>query len=237
MHIIFHFPQTYSDCYATSLFHSLYYIRCVCGPTEPYFDQENAVQVTGVDVDVEVGNVGGTIVNISGSGFGNDPSAVTVVFGNLNAEVQTVEDGNITVVSPVGPVSGGAVVYTCGNPKRNCHLGRWVFYQIPNRGLLGQDSLSNQIAYISVSNDSLSCYGGLNSGIGGCEGFAYTGEAGVEGRSEGLEFRYPKGQMPYIGGKGGFGNQTDISWEKWYVTASPKDIISIDDEGAVKNVN
>ena len=40
---------------------------------------------------------------------GNDPSAVTVVFGNLNAEVQTVEDGNITVVTPVYPVSGGAV--------------------------------------------------------------------------------------------------------------------------------
>ena len=36
----------------------------VCASTEQ-LDQENAVQVTGVDVDVEVGNVGGTIVNIS----------------------------------------------------------------------------------------------------------------------------------------------------------------------------
>ena len=40
--------------------------------------------------------------------------------------------------------------------------------------------------------------------------------------------------MPYFG-KGGFSNQSDISWEKWHVAASPKDIISVDDEGAVED--
>ena len=34
----------------------------MCGPYRTILRQENAVQVTGVDVDVEVGNVGGTIV-------------------------------------------------------------------------------------------------------------------------------------------------------------------------------
>ena len=97
---------------------------------------------------------------------------------------------------------------------------------------MGQDSLSNQIAYISVSNDSLSCYGGLNSGIGGCEGFAYTGEAGVEGRSEGLEFRYPKCHMPYRW-KGRFWKPDRYILGKMVRHSITQEHL-IDDEGAVE---
>ena len=134
---------------------SIIFAACAA-PTEPYFDQEGAVQVTGVDVDVEVGNVGGTIVNISGSGFGNDPNAVTVVFGNLNAEIQTVEDGNITVVSPVGPVSGGPVDIRVGTQKGIAILEDGFSYQIPNRGLLGPNARHCSVSPGFLTNSACS---------------------------------------------------------------------------------
>ena len=45
-----------------------------------------------------------------------------------------------------------------------------------------------------------------------CETFALTGEAGIEGRAEGLEIVYPGAETPYGLGKSGFSNDTSISW-------------------------
>ena len=52
----------------------------------PYYEKDGLVTIDGIDVSVEQGNVGGQIVNISGSGFGAEPSQVSVVFGNFTPE-------------------------------------------------------------------------------------------------------------------------------------------------------
>ena len=65
--------------------------------------------VTGLSVDSEPGNVGGQVATLSGSGFGDDPGGVTVVFGANNAELLSVSDSSIELVIPRGPLEGGAV--------------------------------------------------------------------------------------------------------------------------------
>jgi hypothetical protein len=201
-----------------------------------YYSQEAQVTVSGLDVTEEYGNVGGEVVSISGSGFGNDILGITVQFGNQNAKVLSIDDFTIMVLTPSGPISGGAVDVKVGNMQGQDSLVGGYSYIIPGMGLEGTADLSNQIAYVAISNDTLSCYGGIHSGIGGCESFAYTGETGIEGRSEGLEFAYPKQYTPFFGGKGGFSTQHDISWEKWSLSSDPFGVVSFDEENNVEDL-
>lgn len=206
----------------------------------PYYEADNAVSVAGVDIDAQLGNIGGQELTITGSGFGTDMSAVSVLFGNQNATILEVTDTTIRVITPAGPVNGGAVDVRVGTPNGQSELSSGFTYKIPGNGISGtgdegtDGSLSQQLAYVAITNDGLSCYGGIhNDEIGGCDGFAYTGMMGIEGRSEGLEFMYPKGHMPHFGGKGGFASMTDISWEQWSVTSNPKDVVGFDDENNI----
>ena len=208
--------------------------------TTPYYASENAVTVSSVDIDHQMGNIGGLELIVTGSGFGEDMDLVTVMFGNQNATILEVTDSTITVVTPRGPVKGGKVDVRVGTPSGQAELSNAFSYNIPGNGIAGTansaevDALSKQIAYLAISNDALSCYGGVhNTDVGGCDGFAYTGMMGVEGRAEGLEFIYPKAHMPNFGGKGGFASMTDISWEKWYITSDPKDVVAFDDENSI----
>lgn len=222
-----------------------------CGTsTSPYYAQEGKVSVSSVLPQMELGNVGGEELVISGSGFGTDPAKATVQIGNQNAEILSIDDGSITVVTPRGPLTGGAVDVAVGNADGQGRIVGGYTYAVPGNGLaalndggLNSDATSTkQIAYISISNDSLSCYGGLDYpladelGAGFCGDFAYTGSAGIEGRSEALEFVYPRGHTPYFQGKGGFSSAYDISWEEWSLQSPPQDVITFDDEGNVEDM-
>ena len=113
---------------------SVVVLACSTG-TESYYAQEGMVSISGVDVDAEDGNVGGTTVNIIGKGFGTDPMQVTVLFGNHNAKVVSVDDTNLTVVSPVGPVSGGLVDIKVGTAEGQFILAKSYAYKLPGNVL------------------------------------------------------------------------------------------------------
>ncbi|MEC7987101.1 MAG: IPT/TIG domain-containing protein, partial [Myxococcota bacterium] len=224
----------------------------------PYYDDINSVSVAAVDIVEETGNMGGNIVVVNGSGFGTDPKAITVMFGNQNAEVLEVSDNLVRVVSPAGPVRGGAVDIRVGTAQGQASLANAYSYRVPGNGIfvtgtvdgapavspdggatVGEGSyyLDEQIAYVSISNDSFSCYGGIhNEQVGGCDGFAYTGMMGIEGRAEGLEFIYPRGNTPHFGGKGGFASMTDVSWKEWSIKALPEEVVGFDDESALDSL-
>jgi hypothetical protein len=210
-----------------------------CETRVPYYDAENLVSIDGLSIESQMGNISGEIVEISGSGFGEDPYGVTVMFGHQNGEVLDVTDSLLSVTVPHGPVSGGAVDVRVGNANGQANLDEGYSYNIPGNGMeavWGTVNSENQIAYVSVSNDMMSCYGGTGTGEElGCTSFALTGNAGIEGRSEVLEIVYPNAESPYALGKGGFANSTSVSWESWGITTEPHDIISIDDEGNVKD--
>ena len=62
-----------------------------CAPsTQPYYAAEGKVNVNSITPQLEEGNVGGEVIVISGSGFGDDLNGVTVQIGNQNAHIQTV---------------------------------------------------------------------------------------------------------------------------------------------------
>ncbi len=210
-----------------------------CDNRQPYYDSEGEVSVYGLSVESESGNVGGAEIEVTGSGFGSDINGVTVMFGNQNAEVLNVTDSVITVRVPHGPVGGGAVDVRVGNSEGQDALVGGYTYALPGNGIapvFGEVASENQIAYVAVANDMTSCYGGTAPGVpGGCETFALTGDAGIEGRAEGLEIVYPGAEAPYGLGKSGFSNDTSLSWNQWLVTTNPHEVVSFDDENAVQD--
>lgn len=210
-----------------------------CDAREPYYAKEGMVSISGLDVTSEQGNIGGQLVEIAGSGFGTDIYGVTVMFGNQNADIVAVTDSLMTVRVPHGPLSGGRVDVRVGTADGQDTLIGGYFYNIPGNGIpavYGEASAENQIAYVSVANDMMSCYGGTGTGEQyGCQTFALTGSAGIEGRAEGLEIVYPKAQAPYALGKGGFSNNTTYSWNSWTVTTDPFSVVTFDDENSVED--
>ncbi|MDP6935326.1 MAG: IPT/TIG domain-containing protein, partial [Myxococcota bacterium] len=174
--------------------------------SESYYPEDgDAPVISGLDVIGESGNLGGQTVMISGENFGSDPFGVTVVFGSQNAEIKSASASAIIVQAPQGPIEGGAVDVVVGTTE-----GRSVFedgytYDV---GDLYQD----EVAYVVVNNNWKSCYGGIGSDLGGCETFAYNGLTGIDGRSEILEFVYPRFHSPHVSYWGG----TDES-DSWQV--------------------
>ncbi len=127
---------------------------------EPYYSG-SAPEVSSLSVTEEQGNVGGQVTTVSGSGFGDDPSMVTVIFGSQNATIRSVSDSTIEVVVPRGPVEGGwvdVVVGTAGGQSRADDA-----YYYDTRMGADTDIFENQVAYISVTNDYFSCGGGIGN--------------------------------------------------------------------------
>ncbi len=214
-------------------------LLAACDNRQPYYDSEGAVSVYGLSVESEAGNIGGAEIEVTGAGFGSNVNGVTVMFGNQNAEVLNVTDSTITVKVPHGPVGGGAVDVRVGNSEGQDALVGGYTYQTPGNGIepvYGEVASEGQIAYVAVANDMMSCYGGTATGSQyGCETFALTGNAGIEGRAEGLEIVYPGAEAPYGLGKSGFSNDTSISWNQWTVSTSPHEVVGFDDENAVQD--
>ena len=129
-------------------------LGCSFENLEPYYTGGAAPSITGLDTDSELGTIGGQTVTITGSNFGGDPNAITVSFGTLNATVISASETSLTVVSPAGPIMGGPVDIAVGTVGGQARLGGAYTYEVPAYA-------ENEIAYITIANDTLSCYGGI----------------------------------------------------------------------------
>jgi len=238
---------------------------CSFGDTlEPYYDG-SAPEVSSLSVTEEQGNIGGQTTTISGSGFGSDPTMVTVVFGSQNATILNVSDSSIEVEVPRGPVEGGWVDVTVGTSSGQDRAEDVYLYD--TRMGAETDIFENQVAYIAVTNDYFSCGGGIgnvyvNPALMGAygwdelqqeegvsawegpeaqmyspwetfcnEGLTFGGYVGIDGRSELLEFAYPRLHTLYAGYRNGFGGNFDLSPGEWSVQVPSQDVIGVDLEG------
>ena len=177
---------------------------------EPYYDEgASGPEVSGLDPSGEDGNIGGQTVRITGSNFGDDPAAVTVQFGSQNATVQSIDGGDLVVTVPRGPIEGGAVSVTVGTLDGQTTLAGGYTYEVG-------DLYDDQVAYVLVTNDRFSCYGGPAPNISErdvdwCNDFAFIGEGGVAGSAEFLDFVYPRFHTPSVGWWGG--NDVSPDWQ------------------------
>jgi hypothetical protein len=197
---------------------------------EPYYSAgQPAPTISELSVTAQLGSLSGATVVISGQNFGGNADAITVVFGHQNAKVISSDGTEMSVVVPHGPVQGGSVDVAVGTEGGQTLLEDAYTYELPARN-------ADQIAYITIANDGMSCYGGIyNTDIAGCEGInltgepgVLTGETGIAARGEGFEFTFPKAHIPHSLGKGGFAQANDISWEEWAVITQPFALSSAD---------
>lgn len=197
-------------------------VACEGDGLKPYYGNGKAPEVSGLDVSSERGNLGGGTVTIEGSGFGNDPTLVSVVFGSQNAQIVSVTDSAITVRVPRGPIRGGAVDLVVGTPTGQTRVKDAYTYDLG-------DMYSDEIAYLAVDNDYYSCYAGVGDDIASfCQSSAYTGFAGVDGLAEFLAYVYPRVHTPYSGQLGGFGGTFDESWGQWTVEQPAQQVNTFD---------
>jgi hypothetical protein len=116
---------------------------------------------TGISQSSERGNVGGDTVELSGSGFGDDPNRITVIFGSTNARVLQASDSSLTVEVPRGPLEGGPVDVAIATPDGEARQpAAYTYDMAPGHG---GDPFENSVAYVAVTNDFLSCLGGLGA--------------------------------------------------------------------------
>lgn len=180
---------------------------------EPYYPNFRAPGFDGFDVASEPGNSGGREVTITGSGFGTDPAGVVVLFDHHNATILDVTDSTIRLVTPVGPITGGAADLIIATDKGYVEVPDAYTYDM---GTLSQDSgfYDDERYYVLVSNYWQSCLGG--AGPSGCESVSYFGDVGLDGRAE--FFRpaavYPRIHTAYQG----FVTAADESPLAWHVT-------------------
>ena len=181
--------------------------------------------ISGLDLEKSTGTVGGETVTISGSDFGEDPDQITVVFGARNAEILSATDSALVVKVPRGPLQGGKVPVSVGTMGGQATLDDGFKY---SNGF----ETSDELAYLVVGNNYMSCLGGLGRGdaISGCETFAYTGLGGIDGRAEFLKYAYPNLHDIYMPGAVGYGTTGDWSWEEWSIQTPSLEFIPIDIE-------
>jgi len=160
----------------------------------PYYDNPDAaptVDSMKSGDESELGNIGGNLVVINGSGFGDDPSAVVVYFDSLNAEVVEVSDDKLRVLTPQGPIQGGVVDIRVATPGGLATAQDFYTYEVA-------DLYDNEVGYISTENYWRSCYGGgedvetATGGSVGCEGISYIGQTGLAGKGEFFDFAFPR---------------------------------------------
>ena len=82
---------------------------------EPYYSGKAPTlsEVQGVYSDeegtYEPGNLGGFEVTLNGSGFGDNADDIVVQFASQNADIVSVSDDALVVITPPGPITGGLV--------------------------------------------------------------------------------------------------------------------------------
>jgi len=188
-----------------------------------YYDGP-APELSGLDVDTVPGNTGGQVVTLTGSGFGTDPSQVTVIVGQVNATILEVSDSSLRIQVPQGPVQGGAVDIAVGTPTGQATLAGGLTYDMGS-------TYDDQTAYIVINNDWMSCYGGIGLAQG-CETFAWVGQTGISGRGEFMQdMVFPRQHGQFVGYWGG----ADVSMGEWSVQTPPYNSVSLDIEGAIED--
>jgi hypothetical protein len=197
------------------------------GDLPDYYSGGQAPAFSGISQEMERGNTGGDIISMTGKHFGEDPAAITVVFGSQNAEILSATDGLLTVRVPQGPIQGGAVNVTIGTTSGQKTVSGAYTYEV---GALLQD----QAGYILVSDQWRSCLGGVGLGSAGvgCDQIAYTGYTGLEGRAAFLDINFPNVHSMYVGWAGG----SDMSWDRWSVQAPGQMPNSFDIENTFKDL-
>lgn len=179
---------------------------CDRGDRLPYYEGTPPA-VTGLSGSAaEPGNLGGREVVITGSGFGSDPAQVVVQFGSINAEITSVSDTELRVVSPRGPIEGGAVDVLVGTASGQAALEDAYTYEV-------DPVYDGQTGYILVNNYWHSCYGGGDDLGAGCSEVTYLGTAGTTGSAEFFDFAFPRVHAPSYGWSGG----ADVSPGEWSV--------------------
>ena len=230
----------------TSLLAMLALTGCLNGGFQPYYgDDQGAPTISELETDLVPGTTGGQIIRISGENFGNDPSAVTVIFGDQNARVIAAEDTVLTVEVPRGPLQGGAVRLAVGTLEGQAIRDPAFYYDY----VKGSSGEINESAYLHVSNDYFSCLAGIGASgtaliedpatgevteeqVGTfCDTFAYTGALGLSGRAEFIEFPFPRMHTPFVGDKAGFAGAADQSLGTWAVMAPGQEFNSFDIQG------
>lgn len=173
-----------------------------CTDVQPtYYDDEAAGPTfESFDIPFEAGNIGGQERRILGSGFGDDPDSVVVLFDNHNAHVKSVTDSEIVVETPRGPVTLGAVDVIVGTPTGYVEVeGGYTFQRaefLPDED--GDPETANESFYegqeyfVAVRNWYNSCIAGIGSPIGGCDGSASFGTVGISAQAEFPFYPYPK---------------------------------------------
>jgi hypothetical protein len=185
---------------AMPLFLLAFVAGCADDVAKPYYAARVDPEISGFDVATEPGNLGGATVTLQGTGFGSDPNKVVVLLGNHNAEIVSVTDTAITIVTPTGPLTGGPVDVVVTTPSGYTERRGAYTYDVRPPGLAADPYLSQQ-SYIIVENLWTSCYGGMyaNPEVGGCEDIAYIGQTGISGVSEWYNFSYPRIQTTRFG--------------------------------------
>ena len=195
------------------------------GALRDYYSGGTAPQISGIDDGTVPGNVGGQTRTISGSGFGTDPSLITVIVGQTNAPIESLTDSSITIQVPQGPIQGGPVDVIVGTQSGQDRLTEGLTYDLGT-------VYDNQSAYIVINNDWESCYGGIGSGINGCETFAWEGQTGISGRGEFMaDYAFPRQHGQFVGYWGG----ADVALGEWQLEKPPYNSISLDIESEVQD--
>ncbi len=200
-----------------SLFISSLLLLAACDAgLRPYYEGGVAPSITELSDSGEPGNLGGGELSIRGSGFGTDPAGVIVVFGAANAELLSVDDSEIRVLVPTGPIAGGEVtltVATAGGQAVSSYR-----YDL-NAYAEGEPTAYKQLGFVQVNNFWESCLGGLSDRLDslypgvGCTDIAYLGWSGTDGTAEAYNFSYPGLQSQWYGFFGG----VDMGTDEWRI--------------------
>lgn len=190
-------------------------------PVDYYDGRWDPPTVEKIEAAAQVGNVSGQTATISGAGFGTEAEKVLVQFGNRNAVITAITDGEITVVVPPGPVGGGDVAVLVGT-YTGFASGTYT-YEMGDDVLEGDGQGSEgQVGYVLVTNYWESCFGGLSPrleetyGTGNftdCQTFAYLGSTGITGAAEAIEFAAERLHAPSQGWSGA----ADLGDGEWRV--------------------
>lgn len=182
---------------------------------DDYYDKWSPPDVSDVSPNSEAGNLGGQVVTISGSGFGDSADELVVLIGSRNAEILSVSDGSVTVTAPPGPLSGGATDITIATSTGYTILDGAYTYDVG-------EGYEEQVGYVSINNYWESCYGGgsqrLNDeyasyGDLGCGSFPYIGTTGLDARADALSFAWPRMHTELTG----FYSATDFGAGEWKI--------------------
>ena len=132
-----------------------------------------------------------------GDNFGGDHDGITVVFGSQNADLISVDDDELVVRVPQGPIQGGRVDVIVATASGQGAVPGGYLYDVGS-------VLDDQVGYILLNDQWQSCYGGIGMGSNaGCNEIAYNGYTGLEGQAAFLkDVTFPNLHSMYMGWTG-----------------------------------